>query len=126
MGALDPAQPEDPSECPPSAAPAHLLPGDFRENPRRATQVFQSANVGRAQSDDAPGNAATLHGAHESGRTRSFGTSDSRSGWAYSQHPSPQSRKTSLPLWPRKPSSFGMSSCTEPSCAPDLHQFRHR
>ena len=64
MDALDPAQPEDPSECPPSAAPAPPLSVDFHENPGRATQVSQGANAGREQDDDAPDNAATLHGAH--------------------------------------------------------------
>ena len=64
MGALDPAQPEDPSECPPSAAPAPPLSVDFHENPGRATQVSQGANADREQDDDAPDNAATLHGAH--------------------------------------------------------------
>ena len=47
MGALDPAKPEDPSECPPSAAPAPPLSVDFHENPVRATQVSQGANAGR-------------------------------------------------------------------------------
>ena len=63
--APDPAPPEDPSECSPSAAPAHLLPVDFLGNPTRATRVSQGAGAGREQSDDAPENAATLHGAHE-------------------------------------------------------------
>ena len=61
--ALHPALPEDPSECSLSAAPAHL-PVDFLGNPIRATQVSQGASAGPAQSDDAPENAATLHGAH--------------------------------------------------------------
>ena len=64
MGALDPVQPEDPSECPPSAAPATPPSVDFRESPGRATQVFQGANAGPEQDDDDPDNAATLHGAH--------------------------------------------------------------
>ena len=64
MGALDPVQPEDPSECPPSAAPAPPPPVDFHENPVRATQLSQGANAGREPDDDAPDNAATLHGAH--------------------------------------------------------------
>ena len=60
----DPVLQEDPSGSSPSAAPAHLQSRDFLENPARATQVFQDANAGHGQSDDAPGNAATLHGAH--------------------------------------------------------------
>ena len=62
MDTLDPALPEDHSECSPSAA--HLLPVDFLENPTRATRVSQGASAGPEQSDDAPENAATLHGAH--------------------------------------------------------------
>ena len=64
MDVPDPALPEALSLCFPSAAAAHPLSTDFLENPARATQVFQGANAGHAQSDDAPGNAATLHGAH--------------------------------------------------------------
>ena len=64
MDALDPAQPEDPSECPPSGTPALLLPTDFLESPGRATQVSQDAGAGPEQSDDDPDNAATFHGAH--------------------------------------------------------------
>ena len=64
MDAPDPALPEDPSVYSPSVAPAHLLSMDFLENPVRATQVSQDASAGREQSDDAPGNAATFHGAH--------------------------------------------------------------
>ena len=64
MDAPDPAPPEDPSLYSPSAAPAHLLSMDFLENPVHAIQVSQDASAGREQSDDGPGNAATLHGAH--------------------------------------------------------------
>ena len=64
MDGPGPALPEDPSRNSPSAAPAHPLSMDFLENPVRATQVSQDASAGREQSDDAPGNAATLHGAH--------------------------------------------------------------
>ena len=64
MDVPDPAQSEAPSLCSPSAVLAHPLATDFLENPARATQVFQGASAGRAQSDDAPENAATLHGAH--------------------------------------------------------------
>ena len=60
----DPAQLEAPSLCSPYATPAHPLSMDFLENPVRATQVSQGAGAGREQSDDAPDNAATLHGAH--------------------------------------------------------------
>ena len=55
----DPVLQEDPSGSSPSAAPAHFQSRD----PARATQVFQDANAGHGQSDDAPENAATLHGA---------------------------------------------------------------
>ena len=64
MDALDPALPEDASERSPFAAPAHLLPVDFLGNPTRATRVSQGASAGSEQSDDAPENAAKLHGAH--------------------------------------------------------------
>ena len=82
MDAPDPAQQEAPSESSPSLAPAHLRPMDFLENPERTTQVSQGANAGHGQSDDAPGNAATLNGAHMSGRTHSCGTTGNKSGWA--------------------------------------------
>ena len=56
--------PKAPSLRSPSAAPAPPLSVDFQENPVRATQVSQGANAGREQDDDAPDNAATLHGTH--------------------------------------------------------------
>ena len=62
--ALDPVLQEDPSVYSLSAAPAHLRSMDFLGNPAHATQVSQDASAGREQSDYAPGNAATLHGAH--------------------------------------------------------------
>ena len=99
---------------------------DFLENPARATQVSEDANAGHEQSDGAPGNAATLHGAHGEARTRSHGTTDNRSGWAYWQHLTAPSQKTSQALLPRTPSSSGTSSSTELSGAPDSHLSRLR
>ena len=64
MDVPDPAQPEAPSLCSTSAAPAHPLATDFLGNPARASQVSQGASAGRAQSDDGPENAATFHGPH--------------------------------------------------------------
>ena len=122
----DPAQLEAPSLCSPSAAPAHPLSVDLHENPARATQLSQGASAGREQGDDAPDNAATLHGAHGWARTRFSCTADSRNGSACLQHLSPPSRKTSQPLSPRTPFSFGTSSWTELSGAPDLHLSRLR
>ena len=107
----DPVIQEDPSESSPSAAPAHLQSRDFLENPARATQVFQDANDGHEQSDDAPENAATLHGAHVWARTHSFGTTDIKSGWAYWQHLMALSQRTCQALLPRIPSSSGKFSC---------------
>ena len=124
--ARDPVLQEDPSESSPSAAPAHLQSRDFLENPARATQVFQDANAGHGQSDDAPENAATLHGAHGWARTRSFGTTDNKSGWAYWQHLMALWQRTCLAPLPRKPSSSGKFSSTEISGAPDLHLSRLR
>ena len=126
MDAPDPVPQEAPSESSPSPAPAHLRPMDFLENPARATRVSQGANAGRGQSDDDPGNAATLHGAHASRRTHSCGTTGNKSGWACSQHLMAPSQKTSRAALPRRPSSSGRSSLTKLSGAPHLHQSRPR
>ena len=122
--ALDPELQEDPFESSPSAAPAHLQSRDFLESPARATQVFQDANAGHVQSDDVPENAATFHGAHGWAGTYSFGTTDIKSGWAYSQHLMALSQKTCPAPLPRKPFSSGKFSSTELSGAPDLHLSR--
>ena len=97
----------------------HPRATDFLENPARATQVFQGAGAGRAQSDAAPDNAATLHGAHGWARTRFTCTNDSKSGLACSQHLTPLSQRTSQAPLPRTLSSYCMSFLTELSGAPD-------
>ena len=124
--ALSPVPQEDPSESFPSPTPAHLWPMDFLENPARATQVSQDANAGHGQSDDAPENAATLHGAHVWVQTHSCGTTGNKSGWACWQHLTAPSQKTSWAPLPRKPFSSGRFSSTEHSGAPHLHLSRLR
>ena len=71
---------EDTFWFPPSDAPAHPHSMDFPGNPARATQVFPDASADLGQSDDCPGNAATLHDVHVWAQTHSSGTPDSKIG----------------------------------------------
>ena len=81
---------------------------DFPKSPARATQVSPDANADHEQSDDSPGNVATLHDVHVRAQTHSSGKPDRKNGLAYWERLLALSQRTCQVRLPRILSSSRM------------------